>query len=71
MGGPSGLLVAPHLCLPPDVCRDRREGGKFQSCKLVALLGSLPPKLKACVESLAEVLMVRKDGDEERQNGTR
>lgn len=45
-----------------NVCADWKEGGKFLSCKLAALLGSLPPKLKACVESRAKALTVRKEG---------
>lgn len=52
-----------------NVCADWREGGKFLSCKLAALLGSLPPKLKACVESLAEALTARKEGNGEKAKG--
>lgn len=46
-----------------NVCADWKKGGKFLSCKLAALLGSLPPKLKACVESRAKALTLRKEGN--------
>lgn len=46
-----------------NVCADWKEGGKFLSCKLAALLGSLPHKLKACVESRAKALTVRTEGN--------
>ncbi len=69
-GGRAGPLVPPHL-RSINVCADWKEGGKFLSCKLAALLGSLPPKLKACVESRAKALTVRIEGNGGKTKGNK
>jgi len=73
-GGRAGPLMAPHTYFSLhsiNVCADWRECGKFLSCKLAELLGSLPPKLKACVESRAKVLTARKEGNGGKGKGER